>query len=107
MRVPSHVHTAGHTDREKAGCSIRRIEPMMIWAVAASAAAVTAVTIMILYRRQIREICRHLLFMKKQKTNMRLTSGLPFPELNELIDGINDIVDQSREIREDVWNNEA
>ena len=80
---------------------------MMIWAVAASAAAVTAVTIMILYRRQIREICRHLLFMKKQKTNMRLTSDLPFPELNELIDGINDIVDQSREIREDVWNNEA
>lgn len=80
---------------------------MMIWAVAASAAAVTAVTIMILYRRQIRKICRHLLFMKKQKTNMRLTSGLPFPELNELIDGINDIVDQSREIREDVWNNEA
>lgn len=80
---------------------------MMIWAVAASAAAVTAVTIMILYRRQIREICRHLSFMKKQKTNMRLTSGLPFPELNELIDGINDIVDQSREIREDVWNNEA
>ena len=80
---------------------------MMIWAVAASAAAVTAVTIMILYRRQIREICRHLSFMKKQKTNMRLTSGLPFPELNELIDRINDIVDQSREIREDVWNNEA
>ena len=80
---------------------------MMIWAVAVSAAAVTAVTIMILYRRQIREICRHLSFMKKQKTNMRLTSGLPFPELNELIDRINDIVDQSREIREDVWNNEA
>lgn len=80
---------------------------MMIWATAASILAAAAVVILILYRRQIRKICRHLSFMKEENTNMRLTSDLPFTELNELIDGMNDIVDQSRKIREDVRNNEA
>ena len=48
-----------------------------------------------------------VVYEKAEKQICGLTSDLPFPELNELIDGINDIVDQSREIREDVWNNEA
>lgn len=43
--------------------------------------------------------CRQLAFLKDHQTNLRLTSDLPFHELNELVDGINDILDLSREIK--------
>lgn len=36
---------------------------------------------------------------ENHQTNLRLTSDLPFHELNELVDGINDILDLSREIK--------
>ena len=38
--------------------------------------------------------------MKDNRTNLRLTSDLPLGETNELIDGINAVLDESREIRE-------
>lgn len=79
---------------------------MVIWASAATAAAVILIVILILYRRQVRKTGRQLEFLKDRRTNLRLTSDLPLKEFNELIDGINDVLDQSREIRERSRHNE-
>ena len=73
---------------------------MVVWASAATAAAVILVVILVFYRRQIRKIGRQLEFLKDNRTNLRLTSDLPLGETNELIDGINAVLDESREIRE-------
>ena len=73
---------------------------MVVWASAATAAAVILVVILVFYRRQIRKIGRKLEFLKDNRTNLRLTSDLPLGETNELIDGINAVLDESREIRE-------
>lgn len=80
---------------------------MLIWAVAATAAAVVFALIWILYRRQVKKTCRQLAFLKEQKTNMRLTADLPFPELNELTDGVNSVLDLSREMRQEAQKNET
>ncbi len=79
---------------------------MVIWASAATAAAVILIVILILYRRQVRKTGRQLEFLKARRTNLRLTSDLPLKEFNELIDGINEVLDQSREIRERSQHNE-
>lgn len=79
---------------------------MVIWASAATAAAVILIVILILYRRQVRKTGRQLEFLKDRRTNLRLTSDLPLKEFNELIDGINEVIDQSREIRESAQHNE-
>ena len=50
--------------------------------------------------------CRQLAFLKEHQTNLRLTSDLPLKELNELVDGINDILDLSREIRKSAQQSE-
>lgn len=79
---------------------------MVIWASAATAAAVILTVILILYRRQVRKTGRQLEFLKDRRTNLRLTSDLPLKEFNELIDGINEVIDQSREVRESAQHNE-
>ena len=79
---------------------------MVIWASAATAAAVILIVILILYRRQVRKTGRQLEFLKDRRTNLRLTSDLPLKEFNELIDGINEVIDQSREVRESAQHNE-
>lgn len=71
---------------------------MILWTIAATAAAVIVTVILIAYRRQVKTTCRHLAFLKKHKTNLRLGLSLPFSELNELVDGINEIIDQAREV---------
>lgn len=79
---------------------------MVIWASGATAAAVILIVILILYRRQVRKTGRQLEFLKARRTNLRLTSDLPLKEFNELIDGINEVIDQSREVRESAQHNE-
>lgn len=79
---------------------------MVIWASGATAAAVILIVILILYRRQVRKTGRQLEFLKDRRTNLRLTSDLPLKEFNELIDGINEVIDQSREVRESAQHNE-
>ena len=64
------------------------------------------IVILILYRRQVRKTGRQLEFLKDRRTNLRLTSDLPLKEFNELIDGINEVIDQSREVRESAQHNE-
>lgn len=80
---------------------------MIVWAIVATAAAIIISGIWIAYRRQVKKACRQLAFLKNHKTNLRLTSDLPFSELNELIDGINEIIDLSRKAKQDAQCNES
>lgn len=79
---------------------------MVLWAVAATLIVIILVLIFYAYRRQVKKICRQLTFQKDHRTNMRLTASLPFPELNNLIDGINEIIDLSHEVERTAQRNE-
>ena len=79
---------------------------MIIWTITAAAAACMTILILIAYRRQVKKVCRQLAFLKDHQTNLCLTSNLPFKELNELADGINGILDLSREIRKSAQHSE-
>lgn len=79
---------------------------MLIWAIIATIVSVITVSIFIAYRRQVKNTCRHLAFMKKNKTNLRLRSGLPFRELYELSDNVNELLDNSDEMRHKAEHNE-
>ena len=72
---------------------------MIIIAIAACAAAILLAVLFCLYRRQVQKTCRQLSFLKEHTTNLRLTSDLPFGELNQLTDRINELIDDSRKIR--------
>ena len=72
---------------------------MAVWAITATVVAIIAILILNAYRRQVRKTCRQLAFLKENQTNLHLTSELPFPELYDLIDSINDVMDLSREIQ--------
>lgn len=79
---------------------------MLIWAIIATIVSVTTISIFIAYRRQVKNTCRHLAFMKKNKTNLRLRSGLPFGELYELSDNVNELLDNSEKLRQKAEQNE-
>lgn len=79
---------------------------MVIWAIVATVVAVIAFSILIFYRRQVKMICRQLSFLNEHQTNMRLTSNLPFKELYELVDDINNFLDLSQEIRKSAHQSE-
>ncbi len=73
---------------------------MLIWALAATAATLIIMLVWGAYRRQVRKTCRQLAFLKEEETNLRLTGELPFSELNELIDGINEVLDRARSVEQ-------
>ncbi|MGN0622976.1 MAG: sensor histidine kinase [Oscillospiraceae bacterium] len=79
---------------------------MLIWAIAATALALAAAVIILLNRRQVRKTCRQLAFMRKNETNMRLTSDLPAGELNKLIDLVNGMIDDTERIRREALRGE-
>ncbi len=79
---------------------------MLIWAIIATIVCVVTISIFIAYRRQVKNTCRHLAFMKNNKTNLRLRSGLPFKELYELSDNVNELLDNSDTLRQKAENNE-
>ncbi len=79
---------------------------MVLWAAAAAITVFVLMMIIFAYRRQIRKICRLLAFQKEHRTNIRLTASLPFSELNELIDRVNEIIDMSHEIERTAQKNE-
>lgn len=72
---------------------------MILWAVTATVVAIITILILSAYRRQVKKTCRQLAFLKENQTNLHLTSELPFQELFDLVSGINDVVDLSREIQ--------
>ena len=71
---------------------------MVLWTIADTLIVIILILIICAYRRQVKKICRQLAFLKDHRTNMRLAASLPFSELNDLIDGINEIIDLSHEI---------
>ncbi len=79
---------------------------MVAWGIAATVAVIIVMGILISYRRQVKKICRQLAFLKEHQTNLRINAGLPFSELNELIDGINDTLDLSRKIQKESQQSE-
>lgn len=72
---------------------------MIIWAVAATAACIVFIVVIILFVRQMDEICRRLAFIRSHETNMRLTSKTPFRPLGRLIDEINVFLQENAEER--------
>ena len=79
---------------------------MLIWVIIATLISVMTILTFIAYRRQVKNTCRHLAFMKNNKTNLRLRSGLPFKELYELSDNVNELLDNSDELRHKAEHNE-
>lgn len=78
----------------------------MIWAVAALMAVVVMIGVFTAYRQQIKKICCRLTFLSEHKTNMLMTSNLPFPELDCLIDNINEVLELSRRTQRTALQNE-
>lgn len=72
---------------------------MWIWALAAIITSIATILLFAAYRRQVKNTCRHLVFLKEKQTNFRLRSGLPFSELNALSDAINEILDASEKLK--------
>lgn len=72
---------------------------MAIWAVAATAAAACFLLLLTLYRRQAKKTCRQLAFLQAHTTNLRLTGGLPFPEWDQLVEGVNAVLDQAQAVQ--------
>lgn len=79
---------------------------MWIWAVSATVISILSILLFLSYRRQVKNTCRHLAFLKEKKSNFRLRSGLPFPELNELSDAINEILDASERLIQEAASGE-
>ncbi|MBR6580206.1 MAG: HAMP domain-containing histidine kinase [Ruminococcus sp.] len=79
---------------------------MLIWTIIATLISIMTILTFIAYRRQVKNTCRHLAFMKNNKTNLRLRSGLPFKELNELSDNVNELLDNADNIRQKAEHNE-
>lgn len=72
---------------------------MLIWNIITTTSTIILLIIFLSYRRQVKKTCRYLAFMKKNKTNLRLTQELPFSELNALADEVNELLDQTKEIQ--------
>ncbi len=71
----------------------------MIWyTVIVSIVAFVSTISYIVYRRQIKKICRQISFRIKHGGNILVTSELSKKEILELTDGINELIDFSRQI---------
>lgn len=79
---------------------------MIVWAVAATLAAIVLCFILIFYRRQVMFTCRQLAFVKENDTNMRLQSQGGFPELDTLRQEINEVLAQTKELNRETLRGE-
>lgn len=79
---------------------------MAAWAWIATALCVIILIVFLAYRRQVKKTCRHMVFQQENKTNLRLYAGLPFGELNELVDEVNKLLDDSDRLKRTVCNHE-
>lgn len=70
-----------------------------MWSIITTITTIILLIIFILYRRQVKKTCRYLSFIKDNKTNLRLTSELPFSELNALADEVNMLLDNTKAIQ--------
>ena len=65
---------------------------MWVFTIVATMISTITIVLFVNYRRQVKDTCRSLKFLQKHKTNFRLPSGLPFKELNNLSDEINNLL---------------
>ena len=72
---------------------------MILWAVLSTVLAVGLIFILLMYRRQVKNTCRQLGFLKENQTNLRLTVMVPFKQFEKLVDSINQVLDMSQEIK--------
>lgn len=72
---------------------------MWIWAISTTILSILLFGILTAYRRQVKTTCRHLAFLKENETNLRLRGELPFRELNELADEVNEVLDMTWKLR--------
>lgn len=79
---------------------------MIVWAVAATVAAIVFLTMIILYRRQVKQTCRQLAFVKENDTNMRLQKMGGFPELDTLRNELNEVITQTKKLNRETIRNE-
>lgn len=66
---------------------------MIIITVISIIIALVSIIILILYRRQIKSICRQLAFISKHNSNMIVTQNIMFHEMSEVIEQINIILE--------------
>lgn len=79
---------------------------MILWAVLSTVLAVGLIFILLMYRRQVKNTCRQLEFLKENQTNLRLTVMVPFKQFEKLVDSINQVLDMSQEIKNNARKNE-
>ena len=79
---------------------------MIVWALAATLAAIVLCFILIFYRRQVKFTCRQLAFVKENDTNMRLQNLGGFPELDILRQEINEVLAQTKELNRETLRGE-
>ncbi len=79
---------------------------MIVWAVTATIVAIMLGFIMLFYRRQVKQTCRQLAFIKENDTNMRLQNMGGFPELDALREEINEVLEQTRKLNRETMRNE-
>ena len=70
---------------------------MFFWAIGATILAISLLIAFIQYRNQIRKNCHQLEVMNKHASNQRLTSEVPYKEVNELVLLINEICNRHQE----------
>ena len=72
----------------------------MEWIIAILAALVAVLFIILAsYRRQIREICRQLAFLKEHDSNLLITRQMDSFGIRELTDELNEMLERQREQR--------
>ena len=72
---------------------------MLILGILMTILSVLLILLFTAYRRQVKAACRHMVFLQKNRTNLRLRSGLPFPELSDLADQVNIVLEQSEKLK--------
>ncbi|MBO4928079.1 MAG: hypothetical protein J5379_07520 [Clostridiales bacterium] len=70
---------------------------MLFWAIGATILAISLLIAFIQYRKQIRKNCHQLEVMQKHSSNQRLTSEVPYKEVNELVLRVNEICNRYQE----------
>ncbi|MBR5938695.1 MAG: HAMP domain-containing histidine kinase [Clostridiales bacterium] len=79
---------------------------MLYWAILATIIAIALFIALFHYRMQIRKNCHQLEVMQKHTSNQRLTSEIPYKEINELVLRINEICNRYQEERIAIEKNE-
>lgn len=79
---------------------------MIVWAVVATAAALIFLIMNIVYRRQVKQTCRQLAFVKENDTNMRLQKLGGFPELDALRNELNQVLEQTKKLSRETIRDE-